>query len=98
SEASPESLGASALALACPFEDHDATVTSGYRSSPEHRSRAPIFASRTKPHAPHGAPLPVVRTLESLRSSAAPRSYKLRSGGRPSPSGYVAPVCPPRGE
>src|SRR5690348_14461129 len=52
------SLGAGAHARACAYEAV-ALDASGYRSSPEHRARAPISQSRTEPQARHGDPLPV---------------------------------------
>jgi hypothetical protein len=50
------SLGAGAHAHACPRED--AGGASGYRSSLEHRARAPISEPRTEPQPHHGDPLP----------------------------------------
>ena len=53
------SLGAGVHAHACPSEDASGQgLASGYRSSPERRSRAPISCTRTKPQARCGDPLP----------------------------------------
>lgn len=50
------SLGAGVSARACAYED--GATASRYRSSPPHRARAPLSASRTKPPARLGDPLP----------------------------------------